>query len=910
MLVRLLLLLTMRFSSIIIGLITLTLTAVGAYFVFQKFKKQGVNPMEIVPSKAALILEVHDYMEFTKVLNDDNEIWNSLKTTPTFKSVFITIQTLDSLYGQNLLVKEILDDATLVVSAHKSGGESFDFAFLCNFSQSVSIEDIKTIIGENVNALFKEKKFEDERIFTITKIGKPSFSFTVVNGVFVGSNTILLVEEAIRNAKTGKNLTKEKEFQAVESTAGVNKSANVYVNYSNFPVLFYPILKKVYQENISSLASFAGWTELDANIRPDMVLLNGYTTTDNSTPQYLDMFEGQSPVKAEMFSIIPENAAFILHSGISNAPLFRKRQIDYWSRNGELAEQMTGIMSISKNFNVDIELEFYDWLGKETAILITEPYDQAIIENSFIIFKAADIQEAKKGVNNLSRSTKLPIDSSRYKGYFISDIKIENLFETLLGKAFSLVEKNYYTFIEDYVIFANSPMAIREFISNYEEKNTLSNSEGYQRLMNSISEEANLTLYGHIPRSFKVSPRFLDPYAYLDLEKQKATIDKFHAYVMQISSEKKGLFYNNVVLKYDPIYAPKKNPLAWSCKSESSGFKGKVQTFINHTTGEKEFLVQNNSNELLLIGSKGELLWKRELDEEIMGEIHILDVYKNKKNQMLFNTEKSVFILDRNGKDVEAFPIKFNTSISHPVSVIDYEGKKDYRIFVPMKNGEILLYDSKGKEVEGWTKPKTKAPIVSAIKHFSFSGKDYIIGVDKLGFVYCWDRKGATRKEFSNRNKGKVESGLAYFEGKSFESSSCVTLDSIGSVHTFSFNDTEDAVEQISLDKESKWRFIRSEEQELMVLKNGKEISIYKGMKELLTQITSSESVREFDYLNGVIIIHTSSNQVYLYSKDGTSLNPFEIISSTFPALISEGENSFYLIVTNESEVSAIKVNP
>ncbi len=85
-----------------------------------------------------------------------------------------------------------------------------------------------------------------------------------------------------------------------------------------------------------------------------------------------------------------------------------------------------------------------------------------------------------------------------------------------------------------------------------------------------------------------------------------------------------------------------------------------------------------------------------------------------------------VYILDRNGKDVGPFPIKFNDEITQPLSVFDYDNKKNYRFFV-VQGKETLMIDTKGKTVKGFKFNKANGNIVSQPKHFRIGTKDYIV---------------------------------------------------------------------------------------------------------------------------------------------------------------------------------------
>ena len=72
-------------------------------------------------------------------------------------------------------------------------------------------------------------------------------------------------------------------------------------------------------------------------------------------------------------------------------------------------------------------------------------------------------------------------------------------------------------------------------------------------------------------------------------------------------------------------------------------------------------IIQDGNKNIYLINEKGKRLWKKQLGGLILDKINQLDYYKNGKLQYVFNTEDSLYILDRLGRNVENFPIELNS---------------------------------------------------------------------------------------------------------------------------------------------------------------------------------------------------------------------------------------------------------
>src|SRR5690606_28333577 len=174
------------------------------------------------------------------------------------------------------------------------------------------------------------------------------------------------------------------------------------------------------------------------------------------------------------------------------------------------------------------------------------------------------------------------------------------------------------------------------------------------------------------------------------------------------------------------------------------------QFFTNHVTKGKDIVVQDVSNKLYLISASGKVLWNKQLDGAILGKIHEVDINKNGRIQLVFTTSKTFYILDRNGKEVAPFPIKFKDEITQPLAVFDYDNKKDYR-FVVTQGANILMYDNKAKIVSGFTFKKAGSKVALAPQHIRLNNKDYIIIAEESGKLNILHRTGKSRVEVGTK---------------------------------------------------------------------------------------------------------------------------------------------------------------
>lgn len=170
-----------------------------------------------------------------------------------------------------------------------------------------------------------------------------------------------------------------------------------------------------------------------------------------------------------------------------------------------------------------------------------------------------------------------------------------------------------------------------------------------------------------------------------------------------------------------------------------------VGTFDDHKTHTQFVLFQDSIFNLICLNANGEKLWEYPLKSLIQSPIFIVDILKNNKHQMLFNTEKSIYLLDRNGKNVGEFPVQLISKITNPINVIDYEGNKNYRVWFSTQNHYTYNYTLDGKMAEQYRPYYCDEWIVNPIKYVSIGLSDYLVLITNKGRIIGISRKGDGR---------------------------------------------------------------------------------------------------------------------------------------------------------------------
>lgn len=870
---------------------------------FRSTKRPVNSAIHAIPTSAAFIIETKQTHDSWKKLSETNIIWEELLNVKFVSRLDSQVKIFDSLYVLNPLVKELFDKESLFISAHITDERNFNFIFLFNIPPSIGsriIYDLSKEISPGYSQT--EKEYDGATISTLSlppQGGVRAFSFSVYNDIFIGSFNTMLVEDAIRQINKGASLQDDFAFNRVVSTSGEKADVNFYFNHKFFPKIITSFTKNEYSPSLLSLENFADWTALDLKIKPNLLMLNGFTFTNDSLNKFLNFFKGQKPQEPEFTDIIPANTAAFIHFGFSNFSAFY-RELNAHPDNNERDKK---INLINKECLCDIEKDILSWVENEMAILITqtfpggfsgpiteEQYQENPPGNYFAVFKSGNIEEAKHLLAPFADSANDNKADTNSMIYEIKKVRFQGIFPLLMGNLFSDIQPGYFAIIEDFVVFSNDNISLRDFVSHYISGKTFSKKVNYNSFSENLSSESNIFIYADIDRSFNILGRFLNKDYLKDMEENQYLFRKFESVAIQFSNENNDLFYNNIFIKYNPVYKQEATTL-WETRLDSPVYS--IPFLVtNHYTQTKEIFVQDHANKIYLVSGTGKILWKRQLPEKIMGGVTQVDALKNNKLQMIFNTSSFIFLIDRNGKDVTGFPVKLKAPATNEISVVDYEKNKNYRMLVACNDGLVYNFEINGKPVKGWEFQKLKTPMKQPLKYFVLDGKDYLVGIDEGGNIYITDRSGQSRIQVKGKILLSKNNSFFIEPGKSINKTRIVSTDSSGTIIRLYLNGN---TENIKIDDFSDQHFFSYKD--INNDKSPEYIFVDKNKLKVYSQDKLRYSILDYQFEAGIShqplffefpdnsirigITDKETGKIYLFNESGNQEENFPLSGNT-----------------------------
>jgi hypothetical protein len=895
-------------KKILLSLFILLMVAVSIIaYNFYKNIKEPVNKtaLEAIPQNAAIIIKENNFNAIYNKIASTNIIWEELvANTITASKVKSQIHYIDSLITGPFA--PLFKNTPILSSIHLSGANDFDFIFylpiIADVSEADLINKIKNVTRRNTT----NREYDGANIHTIPTSNTDKISLIIYKNTLVFSYSTVLIEDVIRQLNSDNNLLTDSTFSKVISTSGQSDDGNLFVNNKYFSKIVNQYVNKSTKKYIASFENYVGWTEFDVNIKPNSLALSGFSFTTEVSDYSIHLFKGQKPQEIDILSIIPYNTSFIYHYGLSNSKSYFENRVKLLKSTHQYFNYQKYLDEHTANFGIDLEEVFLSSIGNEIAFVITESLTDDFAANQFIIFQSNEIDKTKEKLLELSKkvNTEL-VEPLTFNEYVINKINLPNLFPNLLGKPFINLENNYYTTINDYVVFGNSKNALETFITNFINHKVLGENSNFQEFNNNISSSSNIFIYNNIARSTNLYKAY-SKNDYLPVIDEKLELfRKFEAVTFQVTAEKNNLFYNNIFLKYNPIYKQETSSL-WELELDST-ISSTPQLVINHNTNSKEIIVQDDANKIYLISNTGKVIWTKQLNEKVISKFHQIDIYKNNKLQLLFNTKSKIYLIDRNGNNVEKFPIKLPSDASNGITVLDYNQNKNYRLLIGCNDNMVYNYSAEGTNVEGWEYSPTESPANGKIWHFAQAGKDYIIIPLKNGKIKVIQRNGADRIKIKNQIPF-TRNLLNLKIGTDLSKTYLITSDTLGNVVKLFLNDKKEVITFENIPKNALFNFFdynndNSNDYVFMwdnmvkIIDSDKKEIYHSEFPSTITQIPLKFNMPDKTNKIGLVI----DNQIYLINNLGEIEDNFPLAGNTeFKIADINNDKTTNLVVANK----------
>jgi hypothetical protein len=609
----------------------------GGFYAYTMFFKstESTDAINLVPDDAIFFLEAQSPIRnWQKFSNSD--LWKFLKMHPTLAEVTDDADYLDKMISDNQLLFSAFGDRTFFMSAHMTKPTDYDFLFIVDLRDAAKFDlmdvAIKNMVSER-DYTVTERDFEGYNIIQLfDKKAKDNLYLAQVKNFLVCSYTAKLVENSIIKEAEAP-LANDAKYKEVYQRVGNDGIGRLYLQYD----LIDDYLKVYTTGNESTMKTISesfSYTGLDMKLEDEEALMTGYTSLPDSADVYTKLIQEYGNAEYGFHNILSSRIAYAQVIALNKFKEFYKKVIEMQSRDPQSLKEYNEMKrTVEKVLGLSLEDDILSWIGNEVVLAQNVPSKLHHNEDDLVVaIKAYNVDYAKEKLlmvqKKIKRRTPAKFKKMSYKSHEIYYLDIKGFFSVFFGKSFGKITKPYYTIIDEYVVFSNSPKTLVALLEDYENGNVVGNMESFKRLQKNIPEKVALFTYVNGETTYDVMGKNVKAAEKANYAKNKKYFNFFKSVGVAYTASGDG-FDNNIYIHYSDDY---EEPMIAELEIDSISnkyFEDYTETLKNMSEAEVFVLNEVNDGEFVKYFSGTEIVQLKA--ETKNGQLHgdFMEFYPN-----------------------------------------------------------------------------------------------------------------------------------------------------------------------------------------------------------------------------------------------------------------------------------------
>ena len=596
-----------------------------------------------------------------------------------------------------------------------------------------------------------------------------------------------------------------------------------------------------------------------------------------------------SKKNTSLYDLIPENSEFVI--SIKNLSKFKSSVTNNDYLNTIINSNLTSKNLISQldkiNDDTEILIGLYDYNNTTHYNIIGREIHNDSLRNLEFSFENIDIitsnSNYKPKVNNdlfVQKFKKINQTNTNFS-IALDSLKTKEFFKKVFKNEVNISDGNLIINIDA----SNNLIYINGVVDNY----YLNSNSNYKKIAVEEIIENEEKLYFDFKNDLLTDYDIIttnqeNKFDFFQLDSTDAVLDLYK--IFQLKEGNNLASINGIISNYKDDSKNSEIELKFETSISNEIILGPL-IVKNHTNNKNEVFIQDSENIIYLINDNGQIEWTKKINDRVIDEVNQIDSYKNGRLQYVFATQNSLHMIDRKGRDVGKFPLKFNDQITKPVSVFDYDNNKNYRLLIT-QNDELFMFDSKGNRVRGFDYNK-KSKIITKPEHFRISNKDIIV------FKTSDDLKILNRR---GKVRIKINEDHNYSKDEIFQyQNSLLTTTVNNKIIKIDMNGNSKEASSMSFDG----KYVNDAKTIYTLQKNilsnsKKNIEIQFGKYENFSAIS--------DKKNTLINIYDSqNNKLYLFDDEINTIKGFPILADANASFILENNKIEFSVISDSKKI-------
>jgi hypothetical protein len=485
------------------------------------------------------------------------------------------------------------------------------------------------------------------------------------------------------------------------------------------------------------------WSVLNITYDRELLSSKGKFVGEGGSADYISSFDGVKPAGQKIISVVPATTFALLTVSADDISLLARKMMDYRRYNGESYD--ADKFEVALNWADSLQI-------KEAGCAIV---NFAGRQEAVTILRTARGQISKL----LGKDDPTQINSFEQRGYP----------GLLFGSFFDLTEEESWLRIGSYMVVGPTDV-IGEIIGEYSAAFSMEDYIRQTKARNLLPDREDLlALTLNMEENRNVTERMLND----------NTRSMVHAFFSEgnillsgfrVTAGDNGLIVPKLWICSDssaPVPEPSDGVFydipGWYSDSVVAVPAGPFEV-LNHDSNEKEYLLQLESKWLRLADKDMNGIWAIPFDANLRGYVEQIDFFGNGNLQMLFATDRKLFLLDRTGRYVPPFPVDIQMDIALGPKVYRYVNDKPFSIMLLHKDNSLVMYERDGKPAKEWNSVTMPEKIKEFPEMFEVDG-DNFFALRTSRRLSFFRSDGSPLLDLSDEQRIRPDSGIEFTGG-------------------------------------------------------------------------------------------------------------------------------------------------
>lgn len=542
----------------VIRILLLAAVGAGLFYLWAQFRDTPELPaLSLVPADAVFIAETREPISAWKDVTD-TEMWRRLAGNPWFAEVTADAAALDSLIREYDWLADAIANRPVTLSVHTLKAEKdYDFLYVVDAKGAAlgTLNELLRPVLKQLDANVTTLRHKGKEILEIYDPEARDRLYLTLSGNLVAATySRRLIYAAIDAAETHE-LELNPSLKTLREETGIGQ-VNLYVQFSELDD-YLRLFTAGQDELLGDVAKAADFYGAEFNMSDEWLEMDGLLKLKSEGAPLLSALAKAGRGKLRSPAYAPDRVSALTSLQFSDyGEVYDAFLADLKQDPAAWKEYEDNTRKLEKFLKINLREHFIDWIGEEAALLNIRPVRAGQPSERVLMLHAKSQEKARAGLSHIEKMirkrTPFKFKTIDYKEYEIHLFKQKGFFKLILGKLFEQFDKPYFTFIDDFVVFAANENILMDVIDDYIAKRTLEKSEAWQDYSGKFSDRAHVFVYLNTQNTWPLAKEYLEPADWTQLVENETYFRSFRGAGFQLTG-REGFFEAVFRARYVPL---------------------------------------------------------------------------------------------------------------------------------------------------------------------------------------------------------------------------------------------------------------------------------------------------------------------------------------------------------------------